>query len=82
MRVPKSILVIYGCVTKYFRTKYLKLINNYYCIIFVGQECRVARLDGSGLRSLMRLKLNFWLGMKSTEASTGAGWSASQMAHL
>lgn len=30
----------------------------------------------------MRLKLNFWLGMKSTEASTGAGRSVSQMVHL
>ena len=72
--------IIYCYVINYSKTWLLKLVNIYLFTIFMVKN--PASLGNSGLRSLMRLKLNFWLGMKSTEGLTGAGRFASKMTHL
>ena len=72
--------IIYCYVINYSETWLLKLVNIYLFTIFMVKN--PASLGNSGLRSLMRLRLNFWLGMKSTEGLTGAGRFASKMAHF
>lgn len=71
--------IIYCYVINYSKTWLLKLVNIYLFTIFMVKN--PASLGNFGFRSLMRLRLKFWLEMKSTEGLTGAE-DCFQMAHL